>query len=368
MTQKHSRMTDEMIANQRKRIGEVWHPREPFYNTQATKDAIRHFAHGIGDTNPLWTDEGYAKKTEYGSIIAPPLFLMSVYWPGGGSGFPGIHAWHAGNDWEFYRRIVLGDELTYTNTIVDLVEKKSKMAGKSVIQYSDTIFKNQRDEVVAKVRGWSVWAERGASGDKGKYRDIASAKYTREDIQKIYDDYDREEIRGGATRYWEDVKVGDELTPVVKGPLSLRDIIAFNMGAGSIFIRAYRLFLDYQRRHPAIGMIDSATGIVDIPELVHMEKTRAGEIGIPGAYDYGPQRICWLGHLMTNWMGDTGFLKKLYAEIRRFNVFNDTTWLKGRVKDKYVKENEHLVDIECWAENQRGEVTMPGRATVSLPT
>jgi hypothetical protein len=37
------------------------------------------------------------------------------------------------------------------------------------------------------------------------------------------------------------------------------------------------------------------------------------------------------------------------------------------VTQKYVKEGETLVDIDCWAENQRGEVTMPGLATVRLP-
>lgn len=368
MASKHAKLTDEMIEKQRKRIGEVWYPNEAFYNTQATRDSIRQFAHGIGDTNPLWTDEKYAKNTEYGCIVAPPLFLTSIYWPAGGTGFPGIHAWHAGNDWEFYKPIFIGDEFTYTNTIVDIVEKKSKMAGRSVIQYGDTIYKNQRDEVVAKARGWSVWAERGASGEKGKYRKISRAAYTFKEIQKIHDDYDNEEIRGGNPRFWEDVLVGDELVPVVKGPLSLRDIIAFNMGAGSIFIRAHRLFLDYQRRHPAVGMMDSSTGQVDIPELVHMEDTRAGEIGIPGAYDYGPQRVCWLGHLLTNWMGDAGFLKRLYAEIRRFNILGDTTWLKGKVTEKYIKDGEFIVEVECWAENQRGEITMPGKATVSLPS
>jgi hypothetical protein len=28
---------------------------------------------------------------------------------------------------------------------------------------------------------------------------------------------------------------------------------------------------------------------------------------------------------------------------------------------------EYLVDLDAWAENQRGEVTAPGKATVSLP-
>ena len=67
-------------------------------------------------------------------------------------------------------------------------------------------------------------------------------------------------------------------------------------------------------------------------------------------------------------MSDDGFLKRLRAELRRFNVIGDTTWLKGKVVNKYEKDGEFLVDIDCWGENQRGEVTMPGAATVKLPS
>ena len=96
---------------------------------------------------------------------------------------------------------------------------------------------------------------------------------------------------------------------MVKGPLTLRDLVTWVMGAGSPYMRAHRFALEYERRHPSIVMIDSQTGQMDVPELVHMEETRAQEIGIPGAYDYGCQRSSWLGHVLTNWMGDDGFLK-----------------------------------------------------------
>ena len=47
----------------------------------------------------------------------------------------------------------------------------------------------------------------------------------------------------------------------------------------------------------------------------------------------------------------------------------DTTWCKGKVARKYVKDGYALVDGEIWAENQRGEVSAPnGSATVVLPS
>jgi acyl dehydratase len=361
-------ITEEKVAELKKRLGVVWHPRRPYFNTAATRDTISHFCYGIGDTNPLFNDPEYARKTKYGRLVAPPGFLYSVYWPAQGRGMPGIHAWHSGDDWEFYRPILEGDELTYTNTLVDVKEKASQMAGRTLIQYHEITYTNQKGELVAKSLDWCVRAGRRSSAEKGKYKDIQRATYTPEELRKIYEAYEQEEIRGATPRYWEDVKVGDGIGPIVKGPLSLRDIIAWLMGAGSPFLKAHAFAYSFLKRHPGTDMMDTTTGQMDVPELVHMEDTRAADVGVPGAYDYGCQRISWLANLLTNWMGDDGFLKRLRAELRRFNVIGDTQWLKGKVTQKYIKEGEHLVDVECWAENQRGEITMPGLATVRLPS
>lgn len=366
---KHQSITEEMIARGRSRIGEIWTPTEPYFNVAATKDTIRHFVNGVGDLNPLSRDETYAKRTKYRRLVAPSCFLYSVYWPwGAGASMPGIHAWHAGNDWKWFRPILEGDEFTYEVALKDVVEKKSLMAKKTVIGYDETVYRNQRGEIVSKVIGSAVWAGRAESGQMGKYREIPKATYTPEQMRAIYDAYEREEIRGANPRYWEDVKIGEQLMPVVKGPLTVRDINAWLMGGGSPFMRAHRIFYEYQKHHPEIGMLDSQTGAVDVPELVHMEDTRAQEIGIPGAYDYGAQRMSWMGHLFTNWVGDDGFVWKMYGELRRFNVVGDTTWCKGKVTNKYVADGKYCVDIECWAENQRGETTVIGKGTVILPS
>lgn len=364
----YEQITDEAVAELKQRIGIVWQPRRPYYNTIACADAIRHFCDGIGDSNPLYTDPEYARKSRFGRLAAPPSFTYSIYWAAQGRGMPGIHAWHSGDDWEFYQPILEGDTFTYTNELVDVRVKESEMAGKTIIQYHDIRYYNQRHELVAKALDWAVRAGRQASHDKGKYKDIKPAEYSDEAIKKIFADYEREEIRGANPRYWEDVRVGDELTPVVKGPLSMRDIFAWLMGAGSPFMRAHGLALGFLKRHGGADMVDGKTGMADVPELVHMEESRAQTIGIPGAYDYGCQRISWLCHLLTNWMGDDGFLKKLRGELRRFNIVGDTTWLKGKVTRKYTEGNQYLVDIECWAENQRAEITLPGTATVMLPS
>jgi len=244
MEEEFGRITDAGMQRLRNMLGTELRHRESYYNLEATEDTIRHFCQGYGDDNPLYNDKEYAEKTRYGSLVVPPLFLYSVLW-GTQFGLPGVHAWYSGGDWEWFKPILLGDKFTYTEVFEDVIEKPSKMAGKTVIQYSKTTYKNQRDAVVATHRFWGIRAERETSRETGKYAEIKKATYTPEQFKAIQDDYKKEEIRGAKPRYWEEVEVGDELTPVVKGPLTARDCIAWCMGAGTPFMRAHRLALKY---------------------------------------------------------------------------------------------------------------------------
>ncbi len=73
----HGRITDEGIAKIRARIGQGFPGRRP-WRTEATRDAIYHLALAIGDLSPLYLDEEYAKKTRWGTLIAPPIIVQSM--------------------------------------------------------------------------------------------------------------------------------------------------------------------------------------------------------------------------------------------------------------------------------------------------
>ncbi|MBI2909595.1 MAG: MaoC family dehydratase N-terminal domain-containing protein [Chloroflexi bacterium] len=362
------KITDEGLAELGSRIGVFIRIKQ--FNTEATRDAIRHFADGIGDPNPLWREEDYARKTRYGHIIAPPCFLYSVYsCAGRGGGLPGVHGFHSGNDWEFFETINVGDQLPVQEQFTDVVEKESKFARRTVIQYSVATYRNQHGRAIARTTGWSIRAERQAAQEVNKYRDLTPYKYTEEQLKAVEEEVLSEEVRGATPRFWEDVNEGDIMKPVVKGPLSRNDMLAWTVGFGSprgFF--AHGLALRNFQRHPAWGYRDPNTGAMEAIREVHYSDTPAGSVGVQAAYDIGAQRISWLGHLLTNWMGDDGFLKKLYAELRMFNLLGDTCWCRGKVTKKYIEDGQHLVDCEMWAENQRGNLTAPGRATIALPS
>ena len=362
-------ITREGVEKLKARLGSFNRPRQygvGLFNEQASQDAIRHFCQGIGDSNPLYWDLSYGHATKFGTILAPPCFLYSVYWTSGRvGGLPGVHGFHAGNDWEWFQPIRLDDKISVQEQFTGLEEKESQFAGKILIQSSVSYYYNQRGEAIAKTRGWQIRAERSAARERRKYN-FEPYVYSRDEIAAIQEAVLGEEIRGNNPRWFEDVNLGDDLKPVVKGPMSHGDITAFV--AGCIGGISHGIQLNEMLRHPSWGFTDPSTGALEAVIRVHDIKEAADSAGLPGAYDYGCQRCCWMGHLLTNWVGDHGFVKKMYVELRRFNVLGDTTWCKGKVTGKREENGEHLVDMDVWGENQRKEVTMKGTATVRLPS
>ncbi len=365
------RVTPEMLERRKFRMNKPFIPSSIYFNNEATTDTIRHYVDGIGDTNPLFRDAVYAGKTKYGRIIAPGTFLFTHQWSATGSGLTGIHGWYSGGDWEWYGPVYEGTKLSSVAIIRDMEIKEGRMAGRGniYIDYGDIVYLNtETREILGKELYHIVWAERSAAGNAKKERGRPGQKYTKQEWLEILEAYDREEIRGSEPRYWEDVNIGDKVGSLIKGPLSVRDELVWLMGAGSPFLKAHKNEFDYEARHPSFLEYVAETGEADAPELVHYLDQFARAIGVERAYDYGNQRMSWLCNLFTNWMGDDGFLWKMSGDERAFNMMGDTTVLEGRVVKKYVAENKYCVDIEAWAKNQLGEVTMPpNTSTVILP-
>ena len=76
----HGLIKDQDVAELRAQIGIERRLREQFHEV-ASADAIRHFAHGIGDTNPLWLDPAHGAASRFETNIAPPCFLCSCGMP-----------------------------------------------------------------------------------------------------------------------------------------------------------------------------------------------------------------------------------------------------------------------------------------------
>jgi len=135
--------------------------------------------------------------------------------------------------------------------------------------------------------------------------------------------------------YYEDVAVGDEITSLVKQPTTCQLV----MWAGASG--------DYNP--------------------IHYDKDFAQSQGLAGVIVHGQLVACFLGQLITDWIGEQGMVKRFSCSYRSMNFPGDVLTCKGKVTKKYVETGKHYVGCDIWAENPKGEKTVPGRATVILP-
>lgn len=125
------------------------------------RSSIRRWAESIGDTNPLYRDEEYARSKGYRSLVAPPGFIAQYAFPvkyGGGGGHirsPFTRNLNGGNEYEFFKPIQAGDTISATRKIAELRERDGKM-GKMLFIITETTYKNQDGEIVAKSRGTHI--------------------------------------------------------------------------------------------------------------------------------------------------------------------------------------------------------------------
>jgi acyl dehydratase len=135
--------------------------------------------------------------------------------------------------------------------------------------------------------------------------------------------------------YFEDVEVGDEL-PLVEIEITTKRL--FQQASGS------------QDWYP-----------------VHFDPAFAQKAGHEDVFMNTGFIQAALVRLITDWMGDAGFLKRLKFEMRRQQRPGDVMVCRGKVIATEVRGDDACVDLEIWAENAREGVTTPGLATVILP-
>ena len=367
-----SLITDAELARVRSKIGQKVTVAEAPYLTEVTRDAVRHWAWATGDKNLLYLDEQYAAASPYGGIICPPtmLYAFSRISIGYRGGLPGVHSMFGGSHWRWLEPARLGDRIDTDVTFKDLIELPSKFAGRMFKQLSEVKFVTRAGRVVATVDAWGMRVSRTEAKRKEKYKALESDEptYTKEELAEVAKLYASETCRGSNPLYYQDVEVGMDVPQIVRGPYTATVAVAFEQAWGGLFIWAHGYWFDYLRRHPSAG-ISNAMGVPEPPEAVHWDTALARSVGVPQAYDYGPERIAWIATMLTNWIGDHGFLAELYCEMRRFNLIGDLTYCTGRVaaKDPII-DGKGIVTIDIGAKDHRGQPTAKGWAKVRLPS
>jgi len=369
-----------------------WKDTEPY---EVSANDVRRAGNNFDWWNPLWDDREYARKTRYGDIIAPPFFLS----PLAGAGLdmtvvPGVGNWRGANDggtWVLFGPVKPGDAIRVWQER-PLITDVTQGDGPRSFQIDTTwTFINQDDEKVASFTSFltNSFTQGNDAGPPGGgaggppagpppgFGNRERTRYTDADWELIDSIAHSEVIRGAEPRYWEDVKVGDTLQAVIAEPTTVIDMI--KLGGDMIMtippLREMPRELGKELSQDEYGVyhqqVEGHFTPVNSDNSIHF--MAFGE--------------SVMGRLVTNWMGDDGWMREFDAGTRNkadriaassvlskkgvlggHGVGGDAVVGRGEVVRKYQEGDAHLVELTVWTEHLAGQVWQTATVTVELPS
>ncbi len=284
-----------------------------------TQEAIKHFAWGIGDNNPLWL------PTNNSAAFAPPCILYAVHETTVAPGMKDHRRIYRSADWTWFQKIPLNTEIS---TAIELLQTKTK--GNLISQIGRVEYSMNTKEKLAEA---IVQCER-TSDETLLEDDYDPYKYSSTELQEIEESILSESRKSDIPKLWEKTKVGESLGTLTKGPLSIMDIVAWSAGTTGV---------------PATNDEVSEGGLL-------VESTT------------GPQITSWLAQLATDWIGEEGFLHRLNVHLIKLPKLGSTTIISGELSTKYRVESYHLAEVKLTARDFSGREIANGLALIFLPT
>ncbi len=299
---------------------------------EVEKSHITSFARAIGDDNLLWNDEAAARKSRYGGLIAPPTFTRMIFnslRPPGTEHYPlpGTVQLDGGSRWRYFEPIRPGDHITQFRKITDVYERHGS-AGPLIFILGQCQFVNQFDETAVELSSVTIRHDPAGLGQDGRHATPADGRTA--------DDLGASSAAGNEPLDWAaGVSEGAEIGPFIKHT-STQDLVKY-AGASRDFYE------------------------------IHYDKDFALGVGLPSVIIHGALKAAYLGKLMTDWLGDPAALRSLQCQYRGMDFPSEAVICKGRIARTYAEDGQSLADCEIWIENTRGQTTVPGQATISVP-
>ena len=360
--------------------------REPIANND-----IRRWVHAMHYPNLLHYDPAFSAASRHGKLIAPQSFSIAVD-DGHGAApacvgcIPDSHLLFGGDEWWFYGpTIVAGDVVNNERIPFDYVVKQTGF-GDTVFQRGDNFYRNQNGELISKQRSTSIRYSAHAGGET-----VDTSAFE----EPEWDDAQIEELEarkatwikmlrelGHRERWWDDVKVGDQLPERVFGPHS---ISSFTTEWRAYIVNTWGTFNLRKQDLLAMGFTPEMAGHendpdmqLENPELTdgayfgpsrgHLFPKWARRIGMPRGYGYGASMGAWITDYLAGWAGEHGMVVHSNCSYRAPALTGDITIQTAEVTEKSVDaDGRHLIHVKQAMKNQLGKTMATAVAEIALP-
>jgi acyl dehydratase len=351
---------------------------------------IRRWVQGMQYPNPVHYDDAFASQTRFGRIIAPQSFTICCD-VGHGAGpaivgsIPGTHMIFGGDEWWFHgARVLPGDLLRMQRRFHDYKVTDTKFAGPTMFSRGDTLYRNQRAEVVALQRSTAVRYLAEEARRLGFFeRTAPRPEWTDAQLEQV--EQTRlawvRSNRPGESPSWGDVDIGAKLPRRAIGPHSIASFATewraytFTVWGSSYHEGPEHLqeagWLPEMERNLEAAEEDPALadGLYRGPSRGHADGEHAQLIGMPRGYGYGASMGAWVLDYVAYWAGHQGYVRHSNVQYR-FPAFDgDVTYLDAEVTGTRFDETlgAPLVTLEVVMTTQDGAVMAKGPVEVQLP-
>jgi acyl dehydratase len=125
---------------------------------------VRRYVQAVGDDNPLWSDDEFARRAGYRGRRVPPLLVVELHWRTGdrepenlvesdwsGLVYPeGFTSYrNAGRELEWFAPVYVGDLLTFQSRLADIFVRQGR-AGPMILTKTECDVRNQDGMLVAR--------------------------------------------------------------------------------------------------------------------------------------------------------------------------------------------------------------------------
>ena len=357
---------------------------------------IRRWVQAMDYPNPLHWDEGFARASSHGGIVAPQSFTVAMDYghgchPSCVGKIPGSHLIFAGEEWWYYGTPIRpGDKLVQERSFAGYKLADTAFAGPTMFADGDTVHRNQHGALVARERATSIRylieeaAKRAVYGKQNR----APRPWSQAELDEVA----RLRLawilsnREGISPRFENVKVGDTLPRRVIGPHSR---VSF-----ALECRAHRqnIWGTWRWNTPA-GVTDPALddagfaadmsydfearkidprqgdGLHHGPSSGHINAEKGEKVGMGGVYGYGSSMNAWHTDTVAYWAGEQGYIWHSKTQFRKPAFEGDVAYVDGEVIEvsKDSPWGLPVVKVATRMTTQDGDTILKGTATVSLP-
>lgn len=400
-----------------------------------TEAMVRYNNKKYDPENPVLNDAEYARKLGYNDILAYPTF---------GTGHQGtamvpyptqardtLLVSDLNHNITNYKPVYPGDTLyiVYNSRhVTELTPPEGSIYRSLAIQTKFSVY-NQKCEKVYDVicrATESVKIYKEGKGPKNPTRadwweapdwmNRPAHYYTDKDWGFIKDIWSKEKRQGAEPLYWEDVKIGDQPTWTLDGPIeeSVSPMAPYGMGTGGSRTMKKEIMDSEIFKTMIRGEKDGIYRLPNredyIPSVPDIEPRQRPPMEGNGAGEDADTRSVLINFMgrdiairhINNWMGDHGWLYNIRwsimspaahadygkevpvnPEAERFlekvpdmkerhvdahGLTGDVAIVKSHVYDKYVRDGEFFVELAWWIETIDGYIYEEGGATVRLPS